>query len=105
MGYTPHVTDSRESPWIDVADLLERRGAVVSYSDPYVPVLYAEHGHQERRELSFEDAIKQGYDCAVITTNHKAFDYPTIVKHSALVLDTHNALKGAKGERVLGVGA
>jgi UDP-N-acetyl-D-glucosamine dehydrogenase len=101
LAYKPDVTDWRESPAIDVAELLERRGAIVSYSDPYVPVLPAEHGHKERREVPFEDAVKQGYDCAVITTNHKAFDYPAIVKQSPLVLDTRNALKGVKAEHVV----
>jgi UDP-N-acetyl-D-glucosamine dehydrogenase len=101
LAYKPDVTDWRESPAIDVAELLERRGAIVSYSDPYVPVLPAEHGHKERREQPFEDAMKAGYDCAIITTNHKAFDYQAIVKHSALVLDTRNALKGVKADHVV----
>jgi UDP-N-acetyl-D-glucosamine dehydrogenase len=101
LAYKPDVTDWRESPAIDVAELLERRGAIVSYSDPYVPVLPAEHGHKGRKELSFDDAVKQGYDCAVITTNHKAFDYAAIVKQSPLVLDTRNALKGVKADHVV----
>jgi len=100
MAYKPDVTDARESPAIDVAELLERRGAIVTYSDPYVPVMRAEHGHKERREVAFEDAVRQGYDCAVITTNHNAFDYPAIVKHSPIVLDTRNALKGIKAPHI-----
>jgi UDP-N-acetyl-D-glucosamine dehydrogenase len=101
MAYKPDVTDSRESPAIDVADLLERRGAIVTYSDPYVPLMSAEHGHKERRETPFEEAAKQGYDCAVITTNHKAFDYAAIVERSPLVLDTRNALKGMKAPHIV----
>jgi UDP-N-acetyl-D-glucosamine dehydrogenase len=100
VAYKPDVTDYRESPAIDVAELLERRGAIVSYTDPYVPHLSAEHGHKERRELPFEQAVKQGYDCAVITTNHKAFDYEAIVERSPLVLDTRNALKGMTAAHV-----
>jgi UDP-N-acetyl-D-glucosamine dehydrogenase len=100
MAYKPDVTDARESPAIDVADLLENRGAVVTYSDPFVPILHAEHGRRERHAVPFEEAIARGYDCAVITTNHKAFDYPAIVKHSPLILDTRNALKGVKAAHV-----
>lgn len=94
MAYKPDVTDYRESPAIDVAELLERRGALVSYSDDFVPSMAAEHGHRERTAVPVAEALAQGFDCAVITTNHKTFDYDAIVKASPIVLDTRNALKG-----------
>ncbi|HEY8548392.1 MAG TPA: nucleotide sugar dehydrogenase [Vicinamibacterales bacterium] len=94
MAYKPDVTDYRESPAIDVADLLERRGAIVTYTDHFVPVMPAEHGHKARTAVPLDEALENGYDCAVITTNHKTFDYDRIVAKSPLILDTRNALKG-----------
>ena len=96
MAYKPDVTDYRESPAIDVADLLERRGAIVTYSDHFVPSMPAEHGHKPRTEVPLASALDAGFDCAVITTNHKTFDYDQIVAKAPLILDTRNALKGRK---------
>jgi UDP-N-acetyl-D-glucosamine dehydrogenase len=100
MAYKPDVTDYRESPAIDVADLLERRGAIVSYSDHFVPSMPAEHGHKPRTEVPFAKALADGFDIAVITTNHKTFDYDTLVAKSPLILDTRNALKGRPGAHI-----
>jgi UDP-N-acetyl-D-glucosamine dehydrogenase len=94
MAYKPDVTDYRESPAIDVADLLERRGAIVTYSDHFVPSMPPEHGHKARTEVPFDQALKEGFDCGVVTTNHQTFDYDRIVSESPLLLDTRNALKG-----------
>jgi UDP-N-acetyl-D-glucosamine dehydrogenase len=100
MAYKSDVTDFRESPAIDVADLLERRGAVVTYSDHFVPAMPAEHGHKPRTEVPFAKALADGFDIAVITTAHKTFDYDTLVAQSPLILDTRNALKGRAGAHI-----
>jgi UDP-N-acetyl-D-glucosamine dehydrogenase len=92
MAYKPDVSDPRESPAIDVAQLLQRLGAIVTYSDPHVPVV--EHGDFRMEAVPESDAFARGFDCAVITTNHKAFDYAAIVARSPLVVDTRNVLKG-----------
>ncbi|MCE2540266.1 MAG: nucleotide sugar dehydrogenase, partial [Acidobacteria bacterium] len=65
MAYKPGVSDVRESPAIDVADLLQRRGAVVSYSDPFVPAL--REGSVALDRVAVERALAEGIDCAVIT--------------------------------------
>jgi UDP-N-acetyl-D-glucosamine dehydrogenase len=100
MAYKSDVTDYRESPAIDVADLLERRGAIVSYSDHFVPSMPAEHGHKPRTEVPFDKALADGFDIGVITTAHKTFDYDTLVAKSPLILDTRNALKGRPGAHI-----
>jgi UDP-N-acetyl-D-glucosamine dehydrogenase len=100
MAYKSDVTDYRESPAIDVADLLERRGAIVTYSDHFVPSMPAEHGHKPRTEVPFAKALADGFDIAVITTNHKTFDYDMLVAKSPLILDTRNALKGRPGAHI-----
>jgi UDP-N-acetyl-D-glucosamine dehydrogenase len=90
VAYKRDVSDMRESPALDVLELLHRRGAVLSYTDPHVPAL--NHGDLSLRSVS-EDAVG-AVDCAVICTDHQAFDYPSMVTRFPLVVDTRNALKG-----------
>jgi UDP-N-acetyl-D-glucosamine dehydrogenase len=99
MAYKPDVSDSRESPAIDIAQLLHKQGAIVSYSDPYVPSLNV--GSATFTAVDPEDAFASGMDCAVITTNHRAFDYEAIVKRAPLIVDTRNALKGRTGAHIV----
>ncbi|HXE81534.1 MAG TPA: nucleotide sugar dehydrogenase [Vicinamibacterales bacterium] len=98
MAYKANVGDARESPAIDVAVLLQQRGAVISYSDPYVPAV-SEHG-LDLRATPQDEALAAPPDLAIITTNHAAFDYPAIVARSPLVLDTRNALRGIAAPHV-----
>jgi UDP-N-acetyl-D-glucosamine dehydrogenase len=98
MAYKGNVGDYRESPAIDIARLLERRGAVVSYSDPHVPEV-DEHGFA-MTAMPLDVALDAGMDCAVIVTDHRAFDYQDLVKRAPLVLDTRNALKGIAGSHI-----
>ena len=95
MAYKANVGDYRESPAIDIVRLLEERGAVVSYTDPHVPVV-DDHGVSMTGRAEAE-ALSSGIDCAVIVTNHRAFDYDALVRTAPLVVDTRNALKG-RGE-------
>ena len=97
VAYKKDVSDMRESPALDVLDLLHRRGATLSYSDPFVPKL--QHGEIDLCSVPEEQA-GQGIDCAVICTNHSAFDYPAIVTRYPLVVDTRNALKGIEAAHV-----
>jgi UDP-N-acetyl-D-glucosamine dehydrogenase len=90
VAYKKDVSDVRESPALDIAELLERRGALLSYSDPYVPRL--RHGHVDL--TSVDESNVNGVDCAVICTNHAAFDYRRMPERYPLIVDTRNALKG-----------
>ena len=92
IAYKADVGDYRESPAIDIVRLLEDRGAVVSYTDPHVPVV-DDHG-VSMTGLAEADALAAGVDCAVIVTNHRAFDYDALVRTAPLIVDTRNALKG-----------
>jgi UDP-N-acetyl-D-glucosamine dehydrogenase len=96
VAYKKDVSDMRESPALDVLELLERRGASVSYTDPFVPRL--QHAHIDM--ASVDESQVNGVDCAVICTNHKAFDYAAIAKRYPLIVDTRNALKGHSGEHI-----
>ncbi len=97
MAYKRDVNDMRESPALDVLELLIRRGAIVTYTDPWVPRLA--EGHHALTSMDTETAIADGVDCAVITTDHSAFDYARLAA-MPLVVDTRNALKGLSGPNI-----
>ena len=92
VAYKANVGDVRESPALDLAQLLQERGAKLSYSDPYVASLELGQVHLEAIEPS--ETFDQEFDCAVITTPHSSFDYDEIVRRSPLIVDTRNALRG-----------
>ncbi|MGE0359253.1 MAG: nucleotide sugar dehydrogenase [Vicinamibacterales bacterium] len=94
VAYKRDVDDMRESPALDVIELLKRRGATVSYTDPFVPVL--RHGPVDLASVTLDQAVAAGCDCAVIVTDHSTFDYPAIARRFPLVVDTRNALKGLR---------
>jgi UDP-N-acetyl-D-glucosamine dehydrogenase len=95
MAYKRDVNDMRESPALDILELLLKRGALVTYTDPWVPEI-AHAGHN-LRSVPFDDAVSSGFDCALVVTDHLAFDYGRIAA-LPLVVDTRNALKGFVGK-------
>jgi len=97
VAYKKDVSDVRESPALDVIELLQRRGATVTYSDPHVPSL--REGELSLESLPHETA-GNGVDCAVICTNHTVFDYATMPARFPLVVDTRNALKGVSADNI-----
>ena len=97
VAYKKDVTDMRESPALDILELLHRLGAILSYTDPYVPTL--KHGDLDLTSVPETDAADD-VDCAVICTNHGVFDYKAIVKRYSLIVDSRNALKGIKADHV-----
>ena len=101
MAYKKDVDDPRESPSFELMELLMERGAVLTYSDPHVPSLpKMRHYHlppMKSTELTAEFLASQ--DCALISTDHTAFDYAHIVQHSNMVLDTRNATKNVTDGR------
>ncbi|MGE4054621.1 MAG: nucleotide sugar dehydrogenase, partial [Vicinamibacterales bacterium] len=98
LAYKKNVGDVRESPALDIVELLLQAGATVSYTDPYVADV--DHGGHAMVGVPFDEAVKGTYDCAVITTDHDAFDYARIAD-MPLVLDTRNALKNFTRPSVL----
>jgi UDP-N-acetyl-D-glucosamine dehydrogenase len=97
VAYKKDVSDLRESPALDVLELLDRRGAVLSYTDPHVPTL--DHVRLSMRSVP-ECEAGPGIDCAVICTNHSVFNYTAMPQRFPLVVDTRNALKDVAAENV-----
>ncbi len=94
VAYKANVSDTRESPVIDIADLLQQRGAIVSYSDPLVP--FVNEGTVSLEAIAPVVAFDAGIDCAVITTAHDDIDYAEVARRAPLVVDTRNVLRGVE---------
>lgn len=99
VAYKPNVGDVRESPALDVIHLLQDRGGVVSYHDPYVADLLPEGFALTSIELT-ETAVQQA-DCVVIITHHQVYDWPWIANTAQLIVDTRNAIKEKGNGRVV----
>ena len=99
-AYKADVDDMRESPALEIIELLSERGADLCYADPHVPSLRLEGGAQ-MQAVPVTAELLAGIDCAVVVTNHKAFDWQLIADHAPLVLDTRNALNGQTAGRVV----
>ena len=98
VAYKPNVDDTRESPALDIAQLLHERGAMVSYSDPFVPAIA--EGPLALEAVPVERVLRAGIDCAVITTDHAGIDYAALAARVPLIVDTRNALKGVAGAHI-----
>jgi UDP-N-acetyl-D-glucosamine dehydrogenase len=97
-AYKRDIDDVRESPALDIMLLLRRRGANVTYSDAYVPSLKIDGAVLESQDplTSAEKA-----DCVVIVTDHRKVDYAAVLERSKVIVDTRNALKGFKSEKIV----
>ena len=98
VAYKRDVNDMRESPALDVIELLSKRGAQITYSDPFVPEL--RHGGHIMKAVDLDKAIAAKPDCAVICTDHSDFDYDALIESGTLIVDTRNALKGREGATI-----
>ncbi len=98
VAYKRDVDDVRESPALDVLRLLEARGAEVSFHDPHVESLEWNGARLKRVELL---PALDAADVAVIVTDHAAYDYAEIVARARLLVDTRNATKGLRSDKIV----
>jgi UDP-N-acetyl-D-glucosamine dehydrogenase len=97
VAYKRDIDDVRESPALDIIHLLKQRGATVTYSDPYVPTI-----HLDGLALKADtEATATSADCVVIVTDHKTFNYSSLVKNAKLIVDTRNALKAFASPNII----
>ena len=100
MSYKRDVDDLRESPALTIIELLRHRGAIVSYNDPFFPYVgQGRHYHLDMHCVPLDDLGQ--YDCLLIVTDHSDYDYARIVRESKLVVDTRNATKGIKSDKIV----
>jgi UDP-N-acetyl-D-glucosamine dehydrogenase len=95
IAYKRDIDDMRESPALDVMGLLHAKGAIVSYADPFVPALHGREwsGREDIKAVDLTRGSIAQYDCVVIVTDHKAFDYDALVAEADIIVDTRNAIK------------
>ena len=98
VAYKRDVNDMRESPALDVMESLGRRGATLSYTDPYVPDF--KHGGHAMTSVTLEKAIADRPDCVVICTDHAVFNYDALIESGVLIVDTRNALKNRQAANI-----
>ena len=99
VAYKANVGDVRESPALDILELLRSDGANVSYHDPFVPSIKLESSTLQSEPLT-EDLLRDS-DLVVITTDHKNVSYDLVLEHAPIVLDPRNALCGKKGRALV----
>jgi UDP-N-acetyl-D-glucosamine dehydrogenase len=100
VAYKKDIDDLRESPALTIIELLQKEGAEVSYHDPYFPFV----GRGRRYDLQMKctplDNLGQ-YDCVLIVTDHSDYDYKKIVNDAKLVVDSRNATRGIKNDKIV----
>jgi UDP-N-acetyl-D-glucosamine dehydrogenase len=98
VAYKRDIDDVRESPALDIAHLLQKRGARVTFSDPYVEKI-----RLDGEELASQDVNEMvpAADCVVIVTDHSSFDYAGVVEKARLIVDTRNALKDYASDKIV----
>jgi UDP-N-acetyl-D-glucosamine dehydrogenase len=89
IAYKKDVADMRESPSVELMELLRDKGALVDYSDPHVPVFprMREH-HFDLSSVALTPEAVASYDVVLLATSHSAFDYQMVREHAALIVDT-----------------
>jgi UDP-N-acetyl-D-glucosamine dehydrogenase len=92
VAYKANITDVRESPALDVIHLLRERGANVSFHDPFVPTVVV--GRVRLKSKSWSTNLLRNADAVIITTSHQTFIPEEILRHSKLVIDTRNLMRG-----------
>ena len=97
VAYKANVGDIRESPALEILELLQHRGAELHYADPHVPAIRL--GARLLKSIALDAAACAAHDCVLILTDHAGVDYRLVAEHAPLVVDTRNALAGVVAPR------
>jgi UDP-N-acetyl-D-glucosamine dehydrogenase len=98
VAYKADIDDVRESPSLDIMEMLREHGARIEYHDPHVPMI--EFAGKRMRSTKLSPAKLRRFDCAVIATAHRSLPYGTILRYSKGVVDTRNALPGRRSPKI-----
>lgn len=102
IAYKKNVDDVRESPSIQVMELVRDKGAVLHYSDPHVPVFPKMREHQfDLASIQLDAEVLKAYDAVVITTNHDKFDFEMIKQNAQLIIDTRGVYRYEAEEKII----
>ena len=95
VAYKKDVDDVRESPALEIMEILQAKGALLSYSDPYIPQLHKMRAYDfsHMSSLPLNEDVLKGQDLVLITTDHSSIDYQWVVDHASTIVDTRNATR------------
>jgi len=100
LAYKPDIDDVRESPSLELIELLKAKGARVDYNDPYIPQTHRMREYDlKMKSKKLSAKMLQTYDMVLISTHHSDYDYQWIVDNAQLVVDTRNATGQVKKGR------
>jgi UDP-N-acetyl-D-glucosamine dehydrogenase len=95
LAYKKNIDDTRESPAVEIMDLLQAKGADIDYSDPHVPVFpHKRDYHFDLRSVPLNEETVDRYDCVVLATDHDAFDYALLASKAKIFVDTRGRMQG-----------
>jgi UDP-N-acetyl-D-glucosamine dehydrogenase len=97
VAYKRNVNDVRESPALDIILMLQRLGAHVTFSDPYVERVAMHDAMMEGQDMQ---ASVRAADCVAIVTDHESVDYHFVFENSKLIVDTRNTLKNFQSDKI-----
>jgi UDP-N-acetyl-D-glucosamine dehydrogenase len=102
VAYKKDVDDPRESPSFELMERLAGKGAALAYNDPHVPTLPRMRHWPHLPAMTstaLSPEVLAAQDCVLVATDHSAYDYDLIVRHSRLVVDTRNATRAVVAGR------
>ena len=103
VAYKNDIDDCRESPALDIIELLQKEGSSVKYHDPYVDKL--EFNEISLKSISnLNSNVIRDFDACIILTNHSNVDYSVLAKNSKLIIDTRNVLQNQKEDNIIRLG-
>lgn len=93
LAYKKNIDDSRESPAVEIMELLQSKGALVDYSDPHIPSFPKKRDYYfDLQSIDLSAGNIGSYDCLVLTTDHDSFDYELLLSQARLIIDTRGRL-------------
>ncbi|MCP8900216.1 nucleotide sugar dehydrogenase [Gilvimarinus xylanilyticus] len=100
LAYKKNIDDTRESPAVEIMQQLQDKGAIIDYSDPYVPSFPNKRDyHFDLTSVELTEESIQSYDCVVLATDHDDFDYAQLQECSKIIVDTRNRISGKTAVR------
>lgn len=101
IAYKKNVDDMRESPSVEIMELIQAKGAEVAYSDPHVPKFPKMREHSfDLNSVELTAATLSFFDAVVLTTDHDKFDYELIYEHAQIIVDSRGKYRHVNGKVV-----
>ena len=92
VAYKPNINDERESPALQIIDIVAHKGGEVQYHDPFIAKATTAEGRTFQNSELTAEALAAA-DCVVLTTNHKVFDMEFVQQHAKLIVDMRNMIE------------